>query len=138
MHIMIFADKISYSKVSTSDVMILYREMCEPITTTDKRTMVQLNVLFVLSQICQRIQIIARLSKEMRFAEHMLMKKQTEKSLIDQSVYELKQLEKQVDVESVKSLEKKDILVKECKSRLKKGIIQMVVSFVFPSITLLN
>jgi len=49
MHIMIFADEISYSKVSTSDVMILYREMCEPITTTDKRTMVQLNVLFVLS-----------------------------------------------------------------------------------------
>jgi len=50
MHIMIFADEISYSKVSTSDVMILYREMCEPISpTTDKRTMVQLNVLFVLS-----------------------------------------------------------------------------------------
>jgi len=124
--------KSNSCKVPTFDVKLLEREMCELITTTDERTRVLLSVLFVLSCVCQRICMVAELCGKMRFAEDKLRIKRTEQPLIDQAVYELGQLEKEVDVESVEILEEKDSLVKESMSRLEKGIVERCCVFCFP------
>jgi len=119
-------------KVPTFDAKLLEREMCELITTTDERTQVLLSILFVLSSVCQRIGIVVELCRKMRSTEDKLTIKKTEQLLIDQAVYELGQLENEVDVASVEILEGKDSLVKESMSRLEKGIFERICVFCFP------
>ena len=124
--------KSNYCKVPTFDVKLLESKMRELITTTDERTRVLLWVLFTLSNVCQMICMGVRLERMKRSTEDKLRVKRAEKGLIDQGVYELEQLEKEVDLKSQEILEEKGEVVEESKSRLVTGMVEWVCVFCLP------
>ena len=118
------AIKPIYGKIPTFDDKLLESEMLELIITTDERTRVLLSVLFMLRNVCHMICMFARLSNRIRSGEDKLKLKRKEQLFVDQSVCKGEQLEKGVDEESEKILEKRGNLAEKSQSKLEKGIMQ--------------